>query len=90
MDKAVLEPRCPQHAIRLAGPTGCIGDSHQVLDDHRVNVTLNAGELQRAKRDKVPQDRMTALGQKRTLRRVCVMSALPPKADMGPSRRVGR
>jgi hypothetical protein len=25
---------------------------------------------------------MSALGQKRTLRRVCVMSALPPKADM--------
>jgi hypothetical protein len=68
MDKAVLEPRCPQHAIKLAGPTGRIGDSHHVLDDHRANVTLNAGELQRAKRDKVPQDRM---------------SALPPKADIG-------
>ena len=26
---------------------------------------------------------MSALGQKRTLRRVCVMSALPPKADIG-------
>jgi hypothetical protein len=25
---------------------------------------------------------MSALGQKRTLRRVCVMSALPPKADI--------
>jgi len=25
---------------------------------------------------------MSAMGQKRTLRRVCVMSALPPKADI--------
>jgi hypothetical protein len=25
---------------------------------------------------------MSALGQKQTLRRVCVMSALPPKADI--------
>ena len=28
------------------------------------------------------RDRMSALGQKQTLRRVCVMSALPPKADI--------
>jgi len=30
-----------------------------------------------------PQDRMSALGQKWTSRRVRVMSALPPKADIG-------
>jgi hypothetical protein len=30
--------------------------------------------------------RMSALGQKRTLRRVHLMSALPPKADIGRAR----
>src|SRR5215831_1690506 len=30
--------------------------------------------------------RMSALGQKRTLKRVCPMSALPPKADIDRSR----
>src|SRR5262249_17885414 len=29
------------------------------------------------------RDRMSALGQKQTLQRILVMSALPPKADMG-------
>src|SRR5262249_5228893 len=29
-----------------------------------------------------PEVAMSALGQKRTLRRICVMSALPPKADI--------
>ena len=32
-----------------------------------------------------PQDRMSALGQKQTSRRVRAMSALPPKADMDQS-----
>ena len=30
---------------------------------------------------------MSALGQKRTLHKVCVMSALPPKADIGTQSR---
>jgi len=30
----------------------------------------------------IPKPLMSALGQKQTLRRVCAMSALPPKADM--------
>jgi len=30
-----------------------------------------------------PQDRMSALGQKRTSEQVRAMSALPPKADIG-------
>ena len=29
-----------------------------------------------------PQDRMSALGQKRTFRRLQFMSAIPPKADI--------
>jgi len=34
-----------------------------------------------------PNDRMSALGQKRTLRYVATMSALPPKADIAERRR---
>ena len=38
-------------------------------------------------RGKNPQDRMSALGQKRTLECVRAMSALPPKADIGTQSR---
>jgi hypothetical protein len=34
-----------------------------------------------------PQDRMSALGQKQTFSELCVMSALPPKADIGTQSR---
>jgi hypothetical protein len=38
-------------------------------------------------RRKIPRRRMSALGQKRTLKRVRPMSALPPKADIAERRR---
>jgi hypothetical protein len=38
MNKAVLEPRCPDNIGSLLEPASDIGDSHHVLYHHRANV----------------------------------------------------
>ena len=51
------------------------------LDASRHSVADQISES-RIVRHSNPQDRMSALGQKRTSEHVRVMSALPPKADI--------
>jgi hypothetical protein len=40
MNKAVLEPRCPNNIGSLLEPAWDIGDSHHVLYHHRANVIV--------------------------------------------------
>src|SRR6516165_5691755 len=67
--------------IRLPAPSGSWFDRPVTLPPGRANgstVILRGNN---------PQDRMSALGQKRTSRHLQPMSALPPKADVGTQSR---